>query len=46
MERVPPIAFTVKSFPVEDWTMTSVLPFGVASMPLTLKLPSHVAERR
>jgi hypothetical protein len=28
---------TVKTFPVLLWTITSVFPFGVTSMPLALK---------
>jgi hypothetical protein len=35
--RVRPRVSTLKSRPVFDWTITSVLPSGVASMPLTLK---------
>ena len=35
--RATPFAPVVKSLPVFDWTKTSVFPFGVASMPLTLK---------
>ena len=33
---VTPAGVTVKSVPVLDWTITSVVPSGVASIPLTL----------
>ena len=34
---VTPCRLTLNSLPVFDWTMTSVRPFGVASMPFALK---------
>ena len=36
MAFVTPPGVTVNSLPVPDWTITSVAPFWVASMPFTL----------
>ena len=43
--RVTPVGLTVKSLPVPDCTIRSVLPFGVASIPFTLKPQTLVVVR-